>query len=305
MLVSPLCFGTLTLGPLQACLSLKEGTSLLRYALERGINFFDTAELYGTYPYLREALAPWREPVVIASKSYAYSREGMEKSLARALQEMKLEHIDIFMLHEQESHLTLKGHMEALEYLLRAKERGFVRAVGISTHRPPALRAALEIKEIDVVHPLLNMTGLGIRDGSREDMRQAVESAHRAGVGIYVMKALGGGHLASQADQAFSYVGRIPGVAATAVGMQCEAEVDVNIAYFSGSKPSLKLTKHLASRKRRLVVDAGCEGCKRCIEACSQDALVLKGDTVEVVPEKCLLCGYCGPRCPQFCLKII
>jgi aryl-alcohol dehydrogenase-like predicted oxidoreductase len=60
--VSRLCFGALTVGPLQSNLPLNEGAAVIRYALEQGVNFIDTAKLYGTYPYIREALRGWDKP---------------------------------------------------------------------------------------------------------------------------------------------------------------------------------------------------------------------------------------------------
>ena len=81
--VSRLCFGTLTIGPLQANLPLREGADLLIAAIDLGVNFFDTADLYGTYPYIREALRHRdASRLVIASKSYDYTREGQKASTA-------------------------------------------------------------------------------------------------------------------------------------------------------------------------------------------------------------------------------
>ena len=54
--VSPVSFGVLTVGKTQLDLPVDEGARLIRYALSKGINFFDTAQYYETYPYLREAL---------------------------------------------------------------------------------------------------------------------------------------------------------------------------------------------------------------------------------------------------------
>ncbi len=54
--VSKLCFGSLTMTPFQADLSVKEGAYLIEYAFERGINFLDTAEIYENYNYIRQAL---------------------------------------------------------------------------------------------------------------------------------------------------------------------------------------------------------------------------------------------------------
>ncbi len=85
--VSRLCFGALTIGPLQRNLTAEEGGAIIRHALELGVNFIDTAELYGTYEHIRFALKNWqskRPPIIVATKSYAYTREGMERSLEMA-----------------------------------------------------------------------------------------------------------------------------------------------------------------------------------------------------------------------------
>ena len=82
--VSRLCFGSLTMGPLQTNLSPAEGGELLLYGFENGINFIDTAELYETYKHIKHALKYWdRDKVIIATKSYAYSRETAENSLKK------------------------------------------------------------------------------------------------------------------------------------------------------------------------------------------------------------------------------
>ena len=54
--VSKLCFGTLTMGPFQRDLSVPEGAALLERAFMHGVNFLDTAEIYETYPHVREAV---------------------------------------------------------------------------------------------------------------------------------------------------------------------------------------------------------------------------------------------------------
>ncbi len=303
--VSPLCFGTLALSPLQTSLPAKEGARLLRYAFEKGINFLDTAELYHNYHIIRQALEGWTEPVVVASKSYAYTADAMEKSLHKALKEMKLDCIDIFLLHEQESHLTIKGHWEALQFLIRAKEKGLVIAVGISTHFPQAAAAAAEIAEIEIIHPIINREGVGLQNGGVEDMLEAVKKAYLNGTGIYAMKALGGGHLISKAREAFDFILKLPWIASTAVGMQSTAEVDINCCYFRRVKPPESLLKEVKLRTRRLHINDWCQGCGKCIEACAQKALYLKEGKIRVDPEKCVLCGYCGARCPLFCLKIV
>ncbi|MGI9952982.1 aldo/keto reductase [Moorellaceae bacterium AZ2] len=303
--VSRLCLGTLTLGPLQAGLDLASGVAVIKAALERGINFIDTAESYGTYRYIRAALRGWAGPVVIATKSYAYTREGMAGSLEKARRELDRDVIEVFLLHEQESALTIAGHREALEYLLEAKARGLVRAVGLSTHAVAAVRAAAELPEIDVIHPLINVEGIGILDGTVEDMLGAVERAARAGKGIYAMKALGGGHLAKRAREALQFVYQLPFVHSVAVGMQSEAEVIVNVAWSRGEEPPYGILQLIRQKERRLHIEDWCTGCGRCTRYCPQGALRVYGGRVTVDHDKCLLCGYCAPACRDFCLKVI
>ncbi|NLN07418.1 MAG: aldo/keto reductase [Firmicutes bacterium] len=302
--VSRLCFGTLTLGPLQSNLPLEQGADLLVRAMDRGVTFFDTADLYGTYPYLREAMHKSGKRPVIASKSYDYTREGMKKSLRRALAELDIQSIDIFLLHEQESALTLAGHRPALEYLLEAKEQGLVRAVGFSTHHIAAVRAALTMPEIDVVHPLINMEGVGIVDGTAAEMLAVLGELHAQGVGIFAMKPLGGGHLIGKSEEAFRFVLAQTCLDAIAVGMQTEAEIDYNSALFSGEQPSQAQGEALRKSKRRLHVQYWCRGCGNCTGHCPQRALKVLAGKATVDEDACILCGYCGAYCPDFYLKI-
>ncbi len=302
--VSRLCFGALTIGPLQANLPLQSGAAVIQAALDAGVNFIDTAELYGTYPYIKAACRGAAD-VVVASKSYAYTYDDMRRSVEEACRAIGRDYIDIFLLHEQPSRLTLAGHADALAYLADAKRRGTIRAAGVSTHTVEVARAAAEMAEIDIIHPLFNMHGIGIMDGTAADMAAAVAAAAAAGKGVYTMKALGGGHLIKDAAAALAWALAAPGVGAVAVGMQSTDEVAYNCALFAGDKPDEALAARLAGRTRRLLVEEWCAGCGRCADRCPAGALSLRNGRAVVDPAKCLCCGYCGAHCPEFCLKII
>lgn len=305
IMVSRLCFGSLTIGPLQANLPLKTGARVIRRALEQGVNFIDTADSYGTYPYIRQALHGWDGKVVIASKSYDYTASGMAGSLEKARRELDRDCIDIFLLHEQESAFTLDGHRPALEYLLQAKGKGMVRAVGISTHVPAAVTAAAARPEIDVIHPLINRRGLGILQGKLGDMLAAVATAHARGQGIYAMKSLGGGHLLSEAVASLQYVLALSTVDAVAVGMQTVEEVEMDVAIVEGHSVPDGLLEAVGRKRRRLHVEDWCQGCGSCVGACPQKALEVSEGRVRVDPDRCIFCGYCAGVCPDFCLKVI
>ncbi len=303
--VSSLCFGTLAVSPLQGCNNIIEGSAVLRYGLEQGINFLDTAEIYANYEIIRRAMLGLNHHVVIATKCYAYSQEQMQASLERARQELDRDVIEIFLLHEQESMHTVRGHREALEYLLEAKQKGIVKAVGLSTHAVAGVRAGAALAEIDVIHPILNQAGLGIIDGTLPEMDDAVQLAHQMGKGIYAMKALGGGHLSRDPVQALNYARQVPGVSAVAVGMSSRLEVDINLRIFSGLEVPAQWLDRLQKERRILHAADWCEGCGQCQDKCPQGALRLEQERIRVDQAKCVLCGYCGAVCPHFCLKII
>ncbi len=303
--VSRLCFGSLTVGPCQAGMDVEAGARVLARAIELGVSFTDTAQMYKTYPYIRRAMElTGRRDLVVSTKTYAYTRELAVEAVEEARRELDRDYIDIFMLHEQESALTLRGHAEALEYLYECKMKGIVRAVGLSTHHVAAVKAATD-KRLDVVHPILNVDGLGIADGTREEMERAVRAAHNAGLGVFTMKAFGGGNLFRRAEECLDYIIGLDYVDSVAVGMQSAEEVEANAAAFVCGALSPSAAKRIRSRSKRLLVEDWCEGCGRCVKRCGQKAMSIVDGRAVCDHSRCVLCGYCSQVCPQWCLKII
>ena len=82
--VFPLAFGTLTISPMQKGFSPERGAELMLYAAERGVNLFDTAQLYDTYEPLRLALKK-RPDLLVSTKSYAWDRQTAQEAFDDAL----------------------------------------------------------------------------------------------------------------------------------------------------------------------------------------------------------------------------
>lgn len=303
--VSELCFGSLTMSSFQANLSLEEGAELLQYGYEKGINFIDTAEIYENYHFIHQALKSIpRDKLVIATKAYSYDQKTADESLNKALRELDTDYIDIFLLHEQESEHTLRGHKEALETLFKRKEEGYIRSVGISSHFIQCIQASQFYKEIEIIHPIINFKGIGIQDGSKEEMLKAIQERHEQGIGIYSMKALGGGHLIKDHRKAIEWIRNIDYIDATAVGMQTKEEIDYNTSMFFSGREDKEAKKLLDNKKRKLIVADYCIGCGSCVDRCKQEGIELKNG--KAVPnENCILCGYCATVCPEFCIKVI
>lgn len=303
--VSILSFGTLSISPLQAALSPKDGAAVIRSALELGVNLVDTAQLYRTYPAIREALKGFGREVFVVSKSYASEADEMRRSVEEALRETGLGYLGGFLLHEQESALTLKGHRCALDELIRLREKGIVRAVGISTHAVAAVRSAALLPEVDVIHPLYNRRGLGVLDGSAGDMLSAIRFAHDMGKGIYAMKVLAGGHLHASAEDILCETASLHCVDSIAVGMKSVDEVRFNCAAIEGLPVPEAVRMKVRSAPRRLHVEDWCRGCGACVSSCPFGALEVSGSKVQVAVERCMLCGYCASSCTDFCLKVV
>ena len=185
------------------------------------------------------------------------------------------------------------------------KEKGIIRAFGISTHRVEAVRDSLHFSEIDIVFPIINYTGIGIEDGSRKDMEEAVNLAHSAGKGIMGMKPLGGGNLLADTDTCFDYVLGLEFVDSIAMGMQNIDEVIYNTAKFNGGDIDFALKKRVSQLPRRLHISDWCEGCGQCAARCGQHALSIVDGKARVNYEKCLTCCYCASVCPCFAIKVV
>jgi predicted aldo/keto reductase-like oxidoreductase len=305
-MVSRLGFGTLPMGPLQANLPLSQGAAIIRYALEQGVTLIDTAASYRNFGFIRESLQGFGGKVIIASKTAARTYQQAELDIQTALREMGLNRLDICHLHGARVLDPFVEREDVLRCLVDYQARGYIGAVGISTHVVQVVRQATQRPEIQVIHPLINRAGLGIIDGTAAEMADAISDAHERGKGVYAMKVLGGGNLLQERESAIRYVLQLPGVDAAVVGMLSTGEVDYNLAIFSGqgATPQLEQAAPVAA-KRLVVLQRLCQGCGDCVAACPNAALSLVNDKSTVDAGKCLLCGYCSPACKEFAIRVV
>ncbi len=294
-------FGILPMGPSQLALPVEEGAEILRHALNRGINFIDTAQYYRTYPYIREALAGGDyEDVVLCSKCLSGDYDEMMEAIEEARVELDRDVIDIFLMHEVRSG-QLSEREGAWNALKDAKQQGLVRAIGLSTHHVDVSEAASGMEDLDVVFPLINYAGLGIRRGdvfaSSEEMMAAITACHKAGKGVFAMKAFGGGGLTGHYQEALDYVFSKEEIASVMIGFGKISEVDDLLHYLDGTMDPAYNPD--VSQKKVYINQEDCEGCGSCKAACPAGAIFYnENGLAEVDHAKCLTCGYCSPVCP-------
>ena len=303
--VSELSYGTLALGPLQNEISPIEGGKLIRTALEAGVNFVDTAQMYEVYPHILEAFKGYTGDVILASRSMAESYEDMEKAIFEAMRELNLDYVDMFSLHAPRvSSNVFEVRAGAWECLQEYKQKGYVKAIGIATHSVKAVEVSAVREDVDIVFPIVNFKGMGIREGTLEEMLAASKLAYDNGKGLYAMKALAGGSLIIDYEKALAYVREIPYFSAIALGMAQERELMTALKVFNDQELSEVELDSLKADKSLCILPF-CGRCGNCVEACPNDALSMAADKeILIDTELCVLCGYCVPTCSQFAMRL-
>lgn len=231
--VSRLAIGTGTQGwgghSNQTRLGFDRLADLLCYAHERGVTFWDLADQYGTHPHAAAAMRRvGRENVVITTKTVSRTPAEIHQDLDRFRRELGTDTLDIVLLHcltDPEWVGKLGSVMEAMS---KAKERGILRAVGVSCHNFGAFQAAAACDWVEVVLARINHAGLHM-DAPPQEVIPVLEQMHRRGKGVYGMKVMGCGQLGDDPSRAIRFALDLPCLDAIVIGMEDEGQVDQNL----------------------------------------------------------------------------
>ena len=186
-------------------LGIKGVADLLHAAYDQGINFWDSADQYGTHPHLKEALKSVpREKVVILSKTHATTTEEMKADLDRFRQEIGSDYIDILLLHLMTDPEWPTKKAGAMEVLAKAREDGIIKAHGVSCHTIGALEAAANSDWVQVDLARINPYGARM-DDSVDNVVPVLQKMHKQGKGMIGMKIFGGGQLRDKVDECLQY----------------------------------------------------------------------------------------------------
>jgi aryl-alcohol dehydrogenase-like predicted oxidoreductase len=159
-------------------------------AVDRGINYFDVAPMYGNAEErLGPALEPYRTSVFLACKTDKRTAEEATKELHRSLKRLRTDHFDLYQLHvvtTMEEVEQIMGPGGAMEVLVKAREQGLVRYLGFSAHSEEAALALLDRFEFDsILFPFNWVCWHQGHFGPR-----VLDKAQEKGVGILALKTL-------------------------------------------------------------------------------------------------------------------
>jgi len=186
-------------------LGIKGVSDMLRAAFDSGINFWETADQYGSHPHVREALkSTKREEVVILTKTNSSSYMDVKKDLDRFRRELDTDFLDMVLLHaitDPQWNTNMKGAMEALG---EAKEEGLIRAHGISCHSLEALKTAADEPWVDVDLARYNPGGARM-DADVDTVQKVLKRMKQNGKAIIQMKVYGAGALLDKKDECLQF----------------------------------------------------------------------------------------------------
>lgn len=239
--VSRLAMGTGTNGWNQVSdqtrLGIDSYTALLGYGYERGITFWDTADIYGSHPAIRKALKQIpREKVVIMTKVWTgptrwRSTVNIMTELDRFRKELGTDMIDIVLLHCQTDSNWPEQFKQLRDALSEAKAKKIIRAHGCSCHSLAALKAAARSSWVEVVLARINHAGRSM-DDTPDKVLPVLKRIHSQKKAVIGMKIFGCGKLSKpkQRQQSLKYVLGSGCVDALSIGFLKKSEIDDTIS---------------------------------------------------------------------------
>ena len=210
--------------------------TLVRGAYDRGVRWFDLADLYGSHAYLAASMKPVdRSTYALVSKIWWRPRGIPERQrldadvlVKRFLSELKSDYIDVVLLHCVDSAAWPTELRKQMDILAKLKDKGLIRAHGVSCHSIDALAAAAGEPWVDSVHARINPYGARM-DGPPAEVVPALKKLHAAGKGVVGMKIIGEGQFRdsdAKRDESVRFVLRMACVDTMVVGFETLAEID-------------------------------------------------------------------------------
>lgn len=332
--ISLLSFGTMRL-PQGEDVEINQALTekMVDYALENGVNYFDTA-----YPYMGgkseisvgKALGRHpRDSFYLATKypGHQFAEEYNPKEIfEEQLKKCNVEYFDFYLLHNVYDNcidVYTDPKWGIIEYFKEQKKNGRIKHLGFSSHASiPVFKKFVEEYGKDMEFCQIQMNYV---DWTLQDAKQKYEILEKAGIPVWIMEPVRGGKLANipgtPVSSAFRWLQQFDNITTILSGMSNMEQMEDNIKTFE--KPWLTTeeeNKELMDLAERLKNAVPCTGCRYCCDGCPQSldiptliglyndakfqnsvtpSMQMDALPEEKLPSNCIGCGICSASCPQ------
>jgi len=324
MQVSRIGFGGMTIPKV----SVEQALATINRALDLGVNFIDTARIYGNGDSERKigrVMEDRRGEVYLSSRTPDTSYDGMKKAVDESLEALRADYIDLYEPHDVSTQARYDPLMRkggGLKALKEAKEEGKIRHIGFTSHNWDLIKAMIRSDEFEAGLVTYNLA-------NREVEEEVLDLAEEHDVGLFVMKVFGNASLLELSppeedrkptvDECLRFALSNRRFPLILTGVKSPREIEQNVAIANTYQP-------LSEAEQRELRDFGdrlgrgyCYGCEYCLP-CPQDidipGILQLLDYQERISwewpqgrkayaqfsatiEDCIDCQQCEERCPQ------
>ncbi|MCL5073478.1 MAG: aldo/keto reductase [Actinobacteria bacterium] len=319
-MIKKICFGNtdlkvskIALGGIPITrLTMGNAIKVVRDVLDMGINFIDTANIYGdSEEKIGKAIKKYsRSSIILSSKSTATDKKTFLNHLNLSLKRLDTDYIDIYHLHAISSEEKLQevmGENGAYYGLKKAVSDGRVRYFAFSSHNPRIAKKLMLTKKFQVVQLPFNFV-------DTEAEKELIPLARKMNIGFIAMKPMGGGML-EDANLAFRFLSQFEGIVPDP-GIEKTEEMAEIIKIAEDPRPLNTGEKEKIEKIKKELGSSWCHHCDYC-QPCKQgiaistvlstksnikrqtfdDNIRIAGEAMEKAKE-CIECRKCVKKCP-------
>jgi aryl-alcohol dehydrogenase-like predicted oxidoreductase len=258
-----------------------EAVQLLHHAVDLGINWLETAHIYGKDGWAEkmvgQVLKTRRKEVFVTTKIHDRTYDVIMRQVEISLERLQTDHVDLLLIHwlkaDETDTLGQKGY--SVETFYKLREQKVARFIGVSSHdQPLEMKRFIERYDFDCVQMALNAAMVGVTEpgwrlapevSNPSFEAVTVPAARKKNMGVIAMKTLGYGHLlGSSPDKAdaqslIRYAWSLP-IASAMVGMTSVEEVEQNARWASTFQKMSQSEMRELSNRLSLTNRAALEG---------------------------------------------
>lgn len=273
------------------CIDKKKAEEMFDYAIEHGINYFDTAYMYHNHTsedVTGEILSRYdRDSYYLATKMPAWlckNEQDVEKIFEDQLRKLKTDHFDFYLCHDlNPGYYPLYEKYKVTEFLNRKKAEGYIRHLGFSVHDTPEnLKRYMDSFDWEFCQIQLNYI-----DWDLQDAETQYKLLTDKGLPIIIMEPLRGGALTTLSEDALAHISNtMPGQTAASLGLRYAAQLPNVMTVLSGMSNLEQLKENIETmtsfsplsdeetknythamelyKKKNMIPCTGCRYCEGC-----------------------------------------